>query len=197
MSGVRDWANSRAAWAGASVLLALCLHVAPLGYAMLAARLSLPSLLELDLNSMNSYRERIIREMAARRAAQAQTAMSLHVGAVTLRQGRDTVARRVSRPHSEAEMKRIRAVQQFIMQQWNLLAPEEPGASLVSLSLLEDGSIGEFVLHRVRGNAEFQRFLLSFLDTLKVRYANQAGPGERLWIECEFAVSPAGAGKKS
>lgn len=197
MSRRDDWTQSRPAWVLVSVVLALALHGVPLGYSLVASRLGLPSLMELDLDTVNSYRERIIREMAARRAAQARAVFPLSIPSVSVRSVPDTMARRISRPHSEAEITRIRAVQHFIMHQWQLSAPDQPGTSLVSLSLLEDGSIGEFVVHRVRGNVQFQQYLLNFLNTLKSSYANQAGPGERMWIECEFAVSPGKDGRNS
>ena len=48
----------------------------------------------------------------------------------------------------------------------------------------------EFVVNNVSGDQDFQAFLLSFLSTLKSTYGNAAGPGEAMWIECEFVIQP-------
>lgn len=182
------WAFSKPKRACVSILLAVCVHVGPVWFILFGPVYGLPNVLEVNLEALNLYRDRVFREMAARRAAAGVTPMQLNV-AVAM-QPMEAPGKRISKPHSEQEMERIRAVQRFIMGQWKSLIPGQPGSSLVSLSILEDGSIGEFVVHRVSGSEQFQSFLLSFLNTLKSTYANQAGPGERIWIECEFAVSP-------
>ena len=90
----------------------------------------------------------------------------------------------------EEDLVRARAVQRAIRGLWRDMSPERTGYALVSLKIMEDGSIGESVVNRVSGDAEFQSFLLSFLAELKSVYGNSGGPGGELWIECEFVIQP-------
>lgn len=147
----------------------------------------LPSVLELNLDTINLYRERIFRETAAAKAMQPGS-LPLHIS-VSMQASPDT-RKRVSKPRREEDLVRARAVQRAIRALWESMTPENTGYALVSLNILEDGNIGEFVVNRVSGDEEFQSFLLSFLSTLKANYGNMAGSGEALWIECEFVIQP-------
>jgi len=186
MAEPRPWAP-RLGWATVSFLLALCLHVGPAWFFLFGPLYGLPSVIELDLDTINWYRQRIFRELPAQ-APEQQAVTPLHVS-VAMKALPD-VRKRVSGPRKEEELVRARAVQRAIRTLWEGMSPETAGYALVSLNIMEDGSIGEFVLNRVSGSQEFQTFLLSFLTTLKQTYGNLAGPGEALWIECEFVIQP-------
>jgi hypothetical protein len=105
-------------------------------------------------------------------------------------QARPDSGKRVSGPRSEEELQRTRAVQRAIGSLWENMSPDRPGYALVSLNIREDGSLGEFVLNRISGGDDFQAFLLSFLSRLKGSAGRLGGPGESLWIECEFLIQP-------
>ena len=170
-----------------SFFLALCLHAVPLWLILFGPLYGLPSVLELNLDTINMYRERIFRERAAQDVP-GQSALPLHVS-VDVRPAPD-IGKRVSKPRSEADLRRARDVQRAIRRLWERMSPDSTGYALVSLSVLENGRIGEFVVNRVAGDEQFQAFLLSFLSTLKSTYGGFAGPGELLWIECEFVIQP-------
>ena len=177
-----------------SFLLALCLHAIPAWFVFYGPLYGLPSVLELNLDTINMYRERIFREQAAQRAS-AQDVLPLHVS-VNLR-SQPEIGKRVSKPRSEADLRRARDVQRAIRGLWERMSPDSTGYALVSLSIMENGRIGEFVVNRVSGDEQFQAFLLSFLSTLKSSYGGFAGPGEPLWIECEFVIQPLASKKAS
>ena len=170
-----------------SFLLALCLHAIPAWFVLYGPLYGLPSVLELNLDTINMYRERILRDQAAR-ASSSQDVQPLHVS-VNLRSS-PQVGKRVSKPRSEADLRRARDVQRAIRGLWERMSSDSTGYALVSLSIMENGRIGEFVVNRVSGDEQFQAFLLSFLSTLKSSYGGFAGPGEPLWIECEFVIQP-------
>ncbi|ACU91265.1 hypothetical protein [Desulfomicrobium baculatum] len=170
-----------------SFFLALCLHVIPVWFIIFGPLYGLPSVLELNLETINMYRERIFREQHAQSVARLDSA-PLHISVDV--QARPDTRQRVSKPRREADLTRARAVQGAIRSLWEGMSPDSTGYALVSLSILEDGRIGEFVVNRVSGDHDFQAFLLSFLSTLKSTYGNAAGPGEALWIECEFVIQP-------
>lgn len=172
----------------ASFLLALCLHVVPAWLVLFGPLYGLPDVLEINLDTINLYRERIFRDAAATRLAESESLPSLHVS-VSL-PARPESTKRVSKPRREEDLLRARSVQRAIRFLWEGMSPEQPGYALVSLNILEDGSIGESVVNRISGDEEFQAFLLSFLSALKVSYGNMGGPGDALWIECEFVVQP-------
>lgn len=170
-----------------SFFLSLCLHVIPVWFVFFGPLYGLPSVLELNLETINMYRERIFREQQAQSVSRLDSA-SLYISVDV--QARPDTRQRVSKPRSEADLKRARAVQRAIRFLWESMYADSTGYALVSLSILEDGRIGEFVVNRVSGDQDFQAFLLSFLSTLKSTYGNAAGPGEALWIECEFVIQP-------
>lgn len=170
-----------------SFFLSLCLHVIPVWFVFFGPLYGLPSVLELNLETINMYRERIFREQQAQSVSRLDSA-SLYISVDV--QARPDTRQRVSKPRSEADLKRARAVQRAIRSLWESMYADSTGYALVSLSILEDGRIGEFVVNRVSGDQDFQAFLLSFLSTLKSTYGNAAGPGEALWIECEFVIQP-------
>jgi hypothetical protein len=172
----------------ASFLLALCLHVVPAWLVLFGPLYGLPDVLEINLDTINLYRERILRDTAAARLAESESLPLLHVS-ISM-PARPESAKRVSKPRSEEDLIRARSVQRAIRFLWEGMSPERPGYALVSLNILEDGSIGESVVNRISGDEEFQSFLLSFLSALKVSYGNMAGSGDALWIECEFVVQP-------
>jgi hypothetical protein len=171
-----------------SVLLALCLHAGPAWYLFYGHLYGLPSVLELNIEAINWYRQRIFRERPPDAVVQAVPLPPLNI-AVSL-QVRPDIGKRVSGPRSESELVRARAVQRAIRNLWESMSSQQPGYALVSLNIRQDGSIGEFVLNRISGGEEFQSFLLSFLTTLKATSGSLGGPGEPLWIECEFVIQP-------
>lgn len=173
--------------AALSFFLALCLHAVPLWIAFYGHLYGLPSVIELNLESIGMYRERILRQREAARVSSPAPA-PLHVSVSV--QARPDTRKRVSKPRSEEDLTRARAVQRAIRGLWENMSPDSTGYALVSLHLLEDGRIGEFVVNRVSGDDEFQAFLLSFLSTLQSSYGASGGPGEALWIECEFVIQP-------
>jgi hypothetical protein len=177
-------------WAAASVALALCLHAVPVCYLLFGHLYGLPNVLELDIESINWYRQRIFREQPPVPSAQFAP-VPLHIS-VSM-QARPDSRKRVSGPRSEEELIRARAVQHAISRLWEGMSPERPGYALVSLNIREDGSLGEFVLNRISGGEDFQAFLLSFLSTLKATSGRLGGPGESLWIECECVIQPMNA----
>lgn len=173
--------------AALSFFLALCLHAIPVGYVFFGPLYGLPSVLEINLERINLYRERIFRQREAVSPSSASPApMQISVDV----QVRPDSRKRVSKPRSEEDLTRARAVQRAIRSMWENASPDSTGYALVSLSILEDGRIGEFVVNRVSGDEDFQAFLISFLSTLQSSYGNFAGPGEALWIECEFVIQP-------
>ena len=174
-------------WWAVSVVLALCLHAVPVCYLFFGHLYGLPNVLELDIESINLYRQRIFRERPPAPTVQAAP-VPLHIS-VSM-QARPDSRKRVSGPRSEDELNRARAVQRAISSLWEGMSPERPGYALVSLNIREDGSLGEFVLNRITGGEDFQAFLLSFLSTLKATSGRLGGPGESLWIECEFVIQP-------
>ena len=178
----------RLGWAVTSVLLALCLHAGPAWYLFFGHLYGLPNVLELDIEAINWYRQRIFRESPPETPVPQAVVPPLNIS-VSM-QTRPESAERVSAPRSEEELVRARAVQRAIRTLWEGMSPERPGYALVSLNIREDGSIGEFVLNRVSGGEEFQAFLLSFLSTLKATTGRLGGPGEALWLECEFVIQP-------
>lgn len=173
--------------AALSFFLALCLHAVPLWIAFYGHLYGLPGVLELNLESVNMYRERILRQREAARVSLPGPS-PLHVSVSV--QARPDTSERVSKPRSEEDLARARAVQRAIRGLWERMSPDSTGYALVSLHILEDGRIGEFVVNRVSGDEEFQAFLLSFLSTLQSSYGGPAGPGGALWIECEFVIQP-------
>ena len=183
-----DRKGPRLGWAVTSVLLALCLHAGPAWYLLYGHLYGLPNVLELDIEAINWYRQRIFREQAPDAPVPQVAVPPLHIS-VSM-QARPESGERVSAPRSEEELARARAVQRAIRTLWEGMSPERPGYALVSLNIREDGSIGEFVLNRISGGEDFQAFLLSFLTTLKATTGRLGGPGEPLWIECEFVIQP-------
>jgi hypothetical protein len=173
--------------AAISFFLALCLHAIPVCFAFFGPLYGLPSVLELNLDSINMYRDRILRQREAASPSPSST-VPLHISVDV--QARPDSRKRVSKPRSEEDLTRARAVQRAIRSMWENTSPDSTGYALVSLSILEDGRIGEFVVNRVSGDEDFQAFLITFLSTLKSSYGNFAGPGEALWIECEFVIQP-------
>jgi hypothetical protein len=167
--------------------MALCLHAIPVWFAFFAPMYGLPGVLELNLDSINMYRERILRQREAA-SASPSIVTPLHVSVDI--QARPDTRKRVSKPRTEADLTRARSVQRTIRRLWENTSPGSTGYALVSLSIEEDGRIGDFVVNRVSGDEDFQAFLLSFLSTLRSSYGNSAGPGEALWIECEFVIRP-------
>ncbi|KAF5057646.1 hypothetical protein DSECCO2_354720 [anaerobic digester metagenome] len=178
----------RLGWAVTSVLLALCLHAGPAWYLFFGHLYGLPSVLELNIDAINWYRQRIFRERPPDGSVQSSAVPPLNI--TVSMQARPDTGKRVSGPRSESELVRARAVQRAIKILWESMSPERPGYALVSLNIREDGSIGEFVLNRISGGEEFQAFLLSFLSTLKATTGSLGGAGEPLWIECEFVIQP-------
>ena len=178
----------RVGWAVTSVLLALCLHAGPAWYLFYGHLYGLPSVLELNIEAINWYRQRIFRERPPDGTVQPAAVPPLNI-AVSM-QARPDSRKRVSGPRSESELVRARAVQRAIRNLWESMSSQQPGYALVSLNIRQDGSIGEFVLNRISGGEEFQSFLLSFLTTLKATSGSLGGPGEPLWIECEFVIQP-------
>lgn len=178
----------RLGWAATSVLLALCLHAGPAWYLCYGHLYGLPDVLELNIESINWYRQRIFRERPSDAALQPAPVPPLNI--TVSPQVRPDTGERVSGPRSEAELVRARAVQRAIRRLWESMSSQQPGYALVSLNIRQDGSIGEFVLNRISGGEEFQSFLLSFLTTLKATSGSLGGPGEPLWIECEFVIQP-------
>lgn len=170
-----------------SILLSLCLHAGPAWFLIFGPSHGLPGVLELNLEAVNLYRQRIFRE-SPRPTPAAQVAPPLHVS-VSI-QARPASGQRVSGPRSEEELARARAVQRAIRSQWAMFSPERPGYALVTLNIREDGGIGDFMINRITGDAEFQAVLLDFLSALRQSQGNMAGPGEILWIECEFVIQP-------
>jgi hypothetical protein len=183
----RPQRKGQRAWWAASVILALCLHAVPVCYLLFGHLYGLPNVLELDLESINLYRQRIFREPEPVSEVRA-TPVPLHIS-VSM-QARPDSGKRVSGPRSEEELQRARAVQRAIGSLWESMSPDRPGYALVSLNIREDGSLGEFVLNRISGGDDFQAFLLSFLSRLKGSAGHLGGPGESLWIECEFLIQP-------
>lgn len=170
-----------------SLLLSLCLHAGPAWILLWGPQYGLPSVLELNLDAINFYRERIFRELPqASRVIPA--ALPLHISVSV--QPRPDMRTRVSGPRREEELVRARAVQRAIRSLWEGLSPERPGYALVTLNIRSDGGIGDFAVNRVAGDEEFQAFLLDFLSTLQHSQGDMAGPGEALWIECEFVIQP-------
>lgn len=178
---------SRWGRAAASFFLSLCLHVGPAWFLLFGPQYGLPSVLELNLEAINFYRERIFRNPQPH-GATSPGSMPLHVS-VSMRAMPDT-RKRVATPRREEDLVRARSVQKAIRSLWESMTVEQAGYALVSLNILEDGRIGEYVINRITGGEEFQTFLLSFLTTLKDSNGNLAGPGEPLWLECEFVVQP-------
>ena len=178
----------RLGWAATSVLLALCLHAVPAWYMFFGHLYGLPSVLELNIDAINWYRQRIFRERPPDASVAPAQVPPLNIS-VSM-QARPDTRKRVSGPRSEAELARARAVQRAIRNLWESMSPDRPGYALISLNIREDGSIGEFVLNRISGGEDFQAFLLSFLNTLKSTSGSLGGPGEPLWIECEFVIQP-------
>lgn len=182
----------RNGWWCACAFLAVCLHAAPAAYALLAPHYGLPDVLEVNLETMNLFRDRVFREESG---AQSAAPMELHPVQVRMQTQipKDVLPSpeaRTAKPEAEENLERIRIVQDAINRLWAKAAPEQPGYALVSLNILDNGGIGEFVVQRISDDAAFRTFLLSFLTTLKASYGNQAGPGESFWLECEFKVTP-------
>lgn len=175
-------------WSILSAALAFFLHIGPIWFLLFGPLYGLPNVLELDLESINSYRERVFRELAARRAFQGPSPAALHISVSV--PSHPELAEKISRPRKEEDLVRARAVQRAIRSLWEGMPAEQTGYALVSLNIRDDGSIGEYVVNRVAGGEEFQAFLFAFLTSLKASYGNQAGPGEPMWIECEFVVKP-------
>jgi hypothetical protein len=179
--------RSRLGRVALSFFLALCLHAFPLWFVFFGPLYGLPGVLELNLESINMYRDRIFRQRETETPSP-PVSVPLHI-TVNVQAQPDT-RKRVSKPRSEADLTRARAVQRVIRGLWEGMSADSTGYALVSLHILEDGRIGEFVVNRVSGDEEFQAFLLSFLSTLQSSYGASGGPGEALWIECEFVIQP-------
>lgn len=179
----KDWPGQTAF----SFLLAFGLHSVLIFLFLFGPRLGLPGVMELNQDLINQYRERIYREMAA--ARQARHAPPPLLLSVDL-QDSMLPAKYVSKPRQEEELDRARSVQRAIATLWESMTPQTPGYALVSLRILEQGGLGDFVVSRISGEAEFQAFLHSFLSRLKNNPGNLAEPGPAMWIECEFVVQP-------
>lgn len=182
-------------WSIVSIALSFFLHIAPFCYSLLAPLYGLPDFLELDLESMNAYRDRIFRNPQFHLTPDLMhTPPALQVAVIP---SQPDVKKRVSKPRKEEELERARAVQGAIQALWESMPAGQTGYALVSLYLQDDGSIGEYAINRLTGGEDFKAFLLVFLASLKASYGNQAGPGEPLWIECEFVVKPMSGKNKS
>ncbi len=177
----------RLSWATVSVLLALCLHIGPLWFLLFGPLYGLPSVLELDLEIINFYRDRVFRESGVE-PGMARPPEPLHVSVSV--QINPEMGQRVSKPRTAEELARVRHVQRAIRSLWSSMSPAHTGYALVSMHIQGDGSIGEFVMNRISGDEEFQTFLLTFLETLKNTPEHHVESGEPMWIECEFVVNP-------
>lgn len=170
-----------------SITLSFLLHSGPLCLFLFGPLYGLPNVLELDLASINFYRDRVFRHLQ-QQPESVIVPPALQV-AVTIPAQPD-IGKRVSKPRKEEDLVRARAVQNAIQTLWEKMPAGHAGYALVSLNLRDDGSIGEYAVNRVTGGKEFESFLLKFLAYLQASYGNQAGPGDPLWIECEFVVKP-------
>ena len=182
-------------WSIVSFALSILLHLGPMGYFFLAPLYGLPDVLELDLKSINFYRDRVFRNLQTRQQAPEFIPPALQVS-VTL-PGQVSLGERISKPRKEDDLMRARAVQQAIRALCEKVPAKHTGYALVSLNIQDDGSIGEYAIRRLSGGEEFQEFLFDFLFSLKAFYSNEAGPGESMWIECEFVVKPLARRKAS
>ncbi len=96
---------------------------------------------------------------------------------------------RTSTTQSEVQTERLRVIQRVVRLAWNEASPPTPGRAIVALRVGEDGRIHEYAIQRLAGDAAFERFLVGFVRSLLVLHT-VAGPGEALWVECEFVVEP-------
>lgn len=181
----------RRGWRCVCAVLAVLLHAAPVALALFGPSVGLPNVLEVNLDAMNLFRERVFREANASQAQNPPLELQpVQVQAqVPTTDIRPTPETRMAGPQPEEQLLRTRIVQKAIARLWENASPEQAGYALVSLNILDDGSIGEFVVNRFSGDESFRTFLFSFLTTLKASYGNQAGPGEAFWLECEFKVA--------
>lgn len=182
----------RASWALACLLLSVALHVAPVWFILFGPVYDASDPLEIDLRALNSFRERVFRELGAARQAPPPPPMSLSVMTKTPLEQK----LRLAAPREEEDLNRARIIQQAIRALWERMYCSEAGYAVVRLNVLEDGRIGGYAVTRLNGNAEFQAFLSSFLTTFQASYGDQAGPGQSMNLECEFVVKPSlGRGK--
>lgn len=181
----------RDGWWCACILLAAFLHAVPVAFVLLGPRYGLPNVLELNLETMNLFRDRVFRETTDTQGSTPSVELQpVQIQAQIPKEVRPAPETRLARPEAEENLVRTRIVQKAIARLWENAAPEQAGYALVSLNVRDDGSIGEFVVNRFSGDETFRAFLFSFLATLKASYSNQAGPGESFWLECEFKVTP-------
>lgn len=181
----------RNGWWCACILLAVFLHAVPVALVLLGPRYGLPNVLEINLEAMNLFRDRVFRERNETQGSAPPVELQpVQIQAQIPKEVRPAPETRLARPDPEENLVRTRIVQKAIASLWENASPEQAGYALVSLNVLDDGSIGEFVVNRFSGDETFRAFLFSFLATLKASYGNQAGPGESFWLECEFKVTP-------
>lgn len=183
----------RAGWWCVCIFLAVFLHAVLVALMLLGPRYGLPDVLEIHLEAMSSFRDRVFRETDADAQDSPPPPVELQpvqMQAQIPKEVRPAPETRLARPDVPDNLARTRIVQKAIARLWENATPEQAGYALVSLNVRADGSIGEFVVNRFSGDETFRAFLFSFLATLKASYSNQAGPGESFWLECEFKVTP-------
>lgn len=175
----------RAPWALLSIFVSIVAHAAPVWFLLLGPLHDQIDSLELDLNAFNSYRERVFREL--NRSGRKEEFLPPMQIAITVQTPPERKVR-LAAPRQEEDLSRARVIQQAIRGLWERMYCSEAGYALVRLNVLEDGRIGGYAVTRLTGNAEFQAFLASFLTTFQASYADQAGPGRMMNLECEFVV---------
>ncbi len=184
----------RASWALLSVLVSLALHVVPVWFILFGPVHDHIDPLELDLKAFNSYRDRVFRE--ANRATRKEEPLPPMQLAITAQAPLERKVR-LAAPRQEDDLNRARVIQKAIRGLWERMYCSEAGYAVVRLNVLEDGRIGGYAVTRLTGNAEFQAFLASFLTTLQASYADQAGPGRMMNLECEFVVKANRAARRA
>ncbi|NCD24351.1 MAG: hypothetical protein EOL86_01975 [Deltaproteobacteria bacterium] len=184
--------QQRARWMLFCFSLSTLLHAAPVWFLLFGPVHDPAKPLEIDLNAFNSYRERVFRELS-RNAHPEEPLPPVQLAVMT--QTRPERKVRLSAPLEEEDLTRVRVIQRAILGLWTRMYCPEAGSALVRLNILEDGRIGGYAVTRLNGNAEFKAFLASFLTTFQASYADQAGPGRMMNLECEFVVKPNAASR--
>lgn len=175
-------------WIILSIVLSFVVHLGPVCFFFFGPVYGLPQILELDLETINFYRQRVFRHAQNNTSAQQALVIPPPLSLRVTIPSQPEHGERVSMPRQEEDLHRARVVQKAIQNLWEKMPARQTGSAIVSLNLRSDGSLGDYAVHHLSGGEEFQTFLFDFLSALKASYGHQAGPGEPLWIECEFLV---------
>ena len=180
----------RALWTFVCFSVSLALHIAPVWFILFGPVYDAPKSIEIDLQALQLYRERIFRELTRQNQDLPLQPPPPPIQISMVSRAVPAEKLRLSSDLGEEDLKRARIVQTAMNTLWSQMYCTKSGRAVVRIDILQDGHIGTCAVISLQGNTEFQAFLATFLSVFQASYAGQAGPGQVLRLECEFVVKP-------